>query len=367
MAPTMFLNAFPEQLVGKTSGGVGQHVRGILATTTTIAPVTTPSAPGNGVDTSQVWVLYTCTTLFFVVAIFCLFEFVRNHGLSCSSADSSGEESTGWATRKVFHMLLFVANLSRGVALVVEIMLHDSLSKRDAWPMSLTHAFPDLAFLSTYSFLVLFFAQSYYSSKGRVVANLNTYFFVANLIVYLSCIIIAIYTGPGGSSKYAEFRLLLEYILASIFGLSGLGVFFYGYSIIRELQRTGGVQYPEQRALMKRVGIVSFVCVSLFLCRSVYGFVFGANNSADMGYPSSWRKNRYLVDGIEYTLVELLPSVVILIVTRRRERSSNDEQQLLRTPGYDAYPAAENSYRTFYGGGDGGLSGGVDESGQGSF
>jgi hypothetical protein len=327
--------------------------------TTTAGPVD----PNEAID-SEIWVLYACSSLFFLVALFCIFEFVRNHGCSCSSVGVSSKESTGWATRKIFHLLLFVANLSRGCALIVEILLHDSLTKRDTWIMSLAHAFPDLAFLSTYSFLVLFFAQSYYSSKSQTVANLNKYFFFANALVYLACVIIAIFTGPAGneapnSTRYSQFRLILEYILASLFGLSGFGVFYYGYNIIVELKRSGGVQYPEQRALMSRVRIVSFVCVTLFVCRAAYGFTFVGRGQGDMGYPSGWQKSRYLVDGVEYFLVELLPSIIILGVTRKRERVANSDQQtLLRTPGYEAFPAADvadfppSNNHPYYGGVD---------------
>ena len=212
---------------------------------------TTTAAPTeDGLDESKVYVLYFCIGAFFAVAAFCVYEFflngagVRENGDedrsrrgSSSTSRSSVEEASGWATRRVFHLLLFVANLSRAIALIVEVLLRDSLSKEDAWFMSLAHAFPDLAFLSTYSFLVLFFAQLYYSSQGRVVANLHSYFFCANASVYLLCVVIAIYTGPTGSSRFAQFRLILEYVLGSIFAISGLGILYYGCNIIKELER----------------------------------------------------------------------------------------------------------------------------------
>ncbi len=330
------------------------------------------------IDESKIYILYSCTAAFFAVALFCVYEFFRNHDIIRGTKNTSGqldgsnnnraaiEESNGWATRKVFHLLLFVANLSRGVALVVEILLKDSLSEKDAWFMSLAHAFPDLAFLSTYSFLVLFFAQLYYSSQGRVVANLHSYFFFANASVYLVCVVIAIYTGPTGSSRYAQFRLILEYVLGSIFAISGLGVLYYGCSIIKELEKSGAVTYPEQRTVLKRVRIVCFVCVTLFLSRAIYGIAFAAQDSTDMGYPHGWQKERYLVDGVEYTLVELIPSVVILCVTKRRTvGGGGDRTRLLRTPGgyadnSSSYPPAvignirtqTGNNRTLYGSND---------------
>ena len=334
---------------------------------------TTTTAPTeDGLDESKVYVLYFCIAAFFAVAAFCVYEFflngagVRENGdedrsrrSSSSASRSSVEEASGWATRRVFHLLLFVANLSRAIALIVEVLLRDSLSKEDAWFMSLAHAFPDLAFLSTYSFLVLFFAQLYYSSQGRVVANLHSYFFCANASVYLLCVVIAIYTGPTGSSRFAQFRLILEYVLGSIFAISGLGILYYGCNIIKELERkTGAVVYPEQQAVIRRVRIVCLLCVTLFLCRAIYGIAFAARASTDMGYPRGWQRERYLVDGIEYTLVELIPSVVILCVTRRRTRGGQDRTRLLRTPGENpSYPPAmigrirtqTSNVRTIYG------------------
>ena len=344
------------------------------STTTTLSPTNN----NYDIDESKIYILYVCTVAFFAVALFCVYEFFRNHTKSGNNNSNNGpnqrdsnnnnrtsiEESNGWATRKVFHLLLFVANLSRGIALVVEILLQDSLAKKDAWFMSLAHAFPDLAFLSTYSFLVLFFAQLYYSSQGRVVANLHSYFFFANASVYLVCVVIAIYTGPTGSSRYAQFRLILEYVLGSIFAISGLGVLYYGCSIIKELEKSGAVTYPEQRTVLKRVRIACLVCVTLFLSRAIYGMVFAAHSSADMGYPHGWQRERYLVDGIEYALVELIPSVVILCVTRRRTTGNNDRTRLLRTPGYEnngsSYPPAvignirtqTGNNRTLYGSND---------------
>ena len=65
-----------------------------------------------------------------------------------------------------------------------------------------------------------------------------------------------------------------------------------------------------------------------------------------------------VVDGIEYTLVELIPSVVILCVTRRRTGGGQDRTRLLRTPGENpSYPPAmighirtqNSNVRTIYG------------------
>ena len=88
------------------------------STTTTLSPTNN----NYDIDESKIYILYVCTVAFFAVALFCVYEFFRNHTKSGNNNSNNGpnqrdsnnnnrtsiEESNGWATRKVFHLLLFV-------------------------------------------------------------------------------------------------------------------------------------------------------------------------------------------------------------------------------------------------------------------
>ena len=56
------------------------------STTTTLSPTNN----NNDIDESKIYVLYVCTVAFFAVALFCVYEFFRNHTRSGNNNSNNG-------------------------------------------------------------------------------------------------------------------------------------------------------------------------------------------------------------------------------------------------------------------------------------
>ncbi|CAI5951159.1 unnamed protein product [Closterium sp. NIES-64] len=91
----------------------------------------------------------------------------------------------GWTTQKVFHLLNFVVNALRAVV----FLFREEVEVLSAGP---NHVFahvlldlPGLLFFTTYTLLVLFWAEIYHQARGLPTDNLRPYFMAANVGVYV--------------------------------------------------------------------------------------------------------------------------------------------------------------------------------------
>lgn len=73
--------------------------------------------------------------------------------------NEAATSSTGTEMRRRLQLLLLLANAARAVGLVVEMVLFEDGVCPGAWTCALVRGGPDLLFLTTYSMLILFWAQ----------------------------------------------------------------------------------------------------------------------------------------------------------------------------------------------------------------
>ncbi len=73
--------------------------------------------------------------------------------------NEAATSSTGTEMRRRLQLLLLLANVARAVGLVVETVLFEDGACPGAWTCALVRGGPDLLFLTTYSMLILFWAQ----------------------------------------------------------------------------------------------------------------------------------------------------------------------------------------------------------------
>lgn len=73
--------------------------------------------------------------------------------------NEAATSSTGTEMRRRLQLLLLLANAARAVGLVVETVLFEDGICPGAWTCALVRGGPDLLFLTTYSMLILFWAQ----------------------------------------------------------------------------------------------------------------------------------------------------------------------------------------------------------------
>ena len=311
--------------------------------------------------------------------------------------------------RRWFHALLFLSTLGRAAALTAELLVAAPLDAPPSpalWWLAFGHGLPDLFFLSTYSLLILFWAQLYYDSRpdasrrgrGRCAAQrwLRPLFVAVNVAAFAAFGAVAAVTGER--REYARFRRWTFWVLAVGYGLGTLGVLFYGAKVARTLRPRSSVSYPTRRMVLRRVIALCATLAVVFAIRCVFSLLVAADvlsNADGQGYVAGIT-NRYAFDAWSYALVELVPSALILLLTRKRGGSGaggaggkggdeaagddyyyGDEYGAYEGAGYAAFGNPDDGYyNVATGGGNGGggggggayySSGGVSGGGMGGF
>ncbi|KAI7740154.1 hypothetical protein M8C21_009386 [Ambrosia artemisiifolia] len=161
---------------------------------------------------------------------------------------------------------------------------------------------PGLLFFSTYTLLVLFWAEIYHQARSLPTDKLRPAYFIINGIVYV--IQICIWTYMRFSKTAAAIELAeLFFSLISLAAAVGFVVY-------------GGRRFPiESRGRQKKlheVGFVTGICCTCFLIRCVMVAVAAFDKNADMHV-----LNHPILDFAYYMIVEILPSALVLFILRK--------------------------------------------------
>ena len=282
---------------------------------------------------SSVYVLIPVCALFVICAGWCLLEISRNRRMLKGDPEISSS-SAGWEMRKKFHVCLFLALGLRAISIVLEMFYgkvptspgHSSYSHSgsdDDWVLSILHVIPSLLFLSTYSLLILFWAQLYYAAWGGSYTSLKPLFFISNSVIYIAFVAVAGYT--AASNKRSDFRKYSLYILGVTYFICAVFMIYYGSRVAAQLRPRSTVgSYPARRMVLRRVVMLCTICSGVFLLRSTYCFVADTVWASSGGYPPSW-SNPLDFDALFYVIMELIPGVCILLLTRKNAADGGDD------------------------------------------
>jgi len=213
---------------------------------------------------------------------------------------------------------------------------------------------PDLFFLTTYSLLILFWAQLSHTATGAPFPWLRPAFLISNGLLYLGFLLIVVL---GGSKMLGRGQVLqaLFVLLGVSYILSTLFLFKYALRF-----RKMALPYVLRRrliALCVLCGVVFIVHVAYYL-----GVATGLLSTwvAAAGYPP--QIDAYIFDALLYPLWELLPSLAILAVLHKRKPGSGMAPHHLSSayPYLDSVPYTKigNGQLGSVGGGGGGGAGG---------
>lgn len=211
----------------------------------------------------------------------------------------------GWTTQKVFHALNFMVAFLRAVAFACRPEIqHISPVLR-----ALVLDVPGLLFFSTYTLLVLFWAEIYYQALSKPADTLKRSFIVINVIVYgVECAILLLGYGPWGSSLLI--RLAALFMACVSFGAACAFV-LYGGRLFLMLQRFP-IDSRGRRSKLQEVGLITSICASCFLFRSFMVARSAYNDAFDldvMGHP--------ILNILYYGGAEILPSALVLYILRK--------------------------------------------------
>ncbi|KAL8462738.1 hypothetical protein ACS0TY_032869 [Phlomoides rotata] len=211
----------------------------------------------------------------------------------------------GWTTQKVFHLMNFIVNGVRAVVFGFHkqvFFLH---------PKALTLVLldlPDLLFFSTYTLLVLFWAEIYHQARSLPTDKLRIFYISINGAIYFIQFCLWVYLWVDDNS-IAQF--IGKIFIAVMSFIAALGFLLYGGRLFFMLRRFP-IESKGRRKKLHEVGSVTAICFTCFLirCFVVVLSAFDSDASLDvLDHP--------VLNLIYYMLVEILPSALVLYILRK--------------------------------------------------
>ncbi|BAT73963.1 hypothetical protein LR48_Vigan01g090100 [Vigna angularis] len=211
----------------------------------------------------------------------------------------------GWTTQKVFHLMNFVVN---GLRAVLFGLYKSVFAIRPKALEQVLMELPGLLFFSTYTLLVLFWAEIYHQARSEPAQKLRPAYFIINGFIYLVQICLWIYMS---ASKTATGLEAAELFLSVISFFAALGFLLYGGRLFFLLRRFPIESRGRQKKLYE-VGSVTSICCTCFLIRcALLAFsVFGKNTDLDV-------LNHPILNLVYYLMVEIVPSALVLFILRK--------------------------------------------------
>ncbi|XP_074580516.1 tobamovirus multiplication protein 3-like [Curcuma longa] len=244
----------------------------------------------------QDWIFHTLAALYGIVAAVALIQLIR---IECRVPEF------GWTTQKVFHSLNFLVN---GVRSVVFVFRRDVQHIRPEVFQHVVLDLPSLAFFTTYTLLVLFWAEIYYQARAVSTDKLRPTFYTINAVVYT--IQIAFWLLFWW--KPIELVVILSKLfLAGVSLFAALGFLLYGGRLFLMLQRFP-VESRGRRKKLQEVGYVATICFLCFLVRCIMMCLNAFDKDADLDV-----LDHPILNLTYYLLVEILPSSLVLFILRK--------------------------------------------------
>eukprot|EP00898_Chlorokybus_atmophyticus_P008758 jgi/Chlat1/8884/Chrsp92S08198 len=214
----------------------------------------------------------------------------------------------GWTTQKVFHLLnlLFCAMRS-----AVCFFREDIQKIHPPVLVEVLLDLPGLLFFTTYTLLVLFWAEIYHQARNLPTSNLRPAFVICNISVYSFQFAIWIYMSLIDPSLQHLSRIISKCFFAGI-SFAGAGSFLiYGGRLFFMLRRFP-IESKGRRKKLQEVGAVTAICATGFTIRAIMIAYSAMNNSASVD-----KISHPLLNLLYYTLAELIPSVLVLYILRK--------------------------------------------------
>uniref|UniRef100_A0A7C8YED4 THH1/TOM1/TOM3 domain-containing protein n=1 Tax=Opuntia streptacantha TaxID=393608 RepID=A0A7C8YED4_OPUST len=211
----------------------------------------------------------------------------------------------GWTTQKVFHLMNFIVNGVRAVVFGFHMFVFDLKPKVLTWVLL---DLPGLLFFSTYTLLVLFWAEIYYQARSLSTDKLRAGYITVNCIIYFIQVLIWIilWINDNRVIEYVE-----QLFIAVVSFIAALGFVLYGGRLFSMLRRFP-IESKGRRKKLREVGSVTAICFTCFLVRCVMIAVSTFDKDASLKV-----LDHPVLDLIYYMIVEILPSALVLFILRK--------------------------------------------------
>ncbi|KAI3941536.1 hypothetical protein MKW92_053592 [Papaver armeniacum] len=211
----------------------------------------------------------------------------------------------GWTTQKVFHLMNFIVN---GLRAVLFGFYHRVFLVRPKVLEMALLDLPSLLFFSTYTLLVLFWAEIYHQARSLPIDKLRPTYLTINGIVYFVQICIWFAVKLSRSSVSVEIAKLF---LSAISFFAALGFLIYGGRLFYLLRRFP-IESKGRRNKLNEVGFVTGICCTCFLIRCIMVMVTAFDKDVSLDV-----LNHPMLNLFYYLLVEIIPSALVLFILRK--------------------------------------------------
>ncbi|RAL39486.1 hypothetical protein DM860_003019 [Cuscuta australis] len=211
----------------------------------------------------------------------------------------------GWTTQKVFHLMNFIVNGVRAVVFGFHkqaFLFH---------PKVLTTALldiPGLLFFSTYTLLVLFWAEIYHQARSLPTDKLKTFYVSINAGMYVIQAGIWVYLWFNDNNAV---DLIGKNFIAVVSFVAALGFLIYGGRLFIMLRRFP-IESKGRRKKLHEVGSVTAICFTCFLIRCFVVVLSAFDSDASLEV-----LDHPVLNLIYYLVVEILPSALVLYILRK--------------------------------------------------
>ncbi|KAH7373943.1 hypothetical protein KP509_17G080400 [Ceratopteris richardii] len=168
--------------------------------------------------------------------------------------------------------------------------------------------FPGLLFFSTYTLLVLFWAEIYRQARNLSTDKLRLSFFVINVLIYVLQIIIWISEWLNYNAVTLAFARVFFAVISCV---AAVGFLLYGGRLFLMLRRFP-LESKARRRKLREVGSVTAICFLCFIIRTAVVTTAMFNEAVDLDI-----LDHPLLNLIYYLVVEILPSALVLFILRK--------------------------------------------------
>ncbi|XP_068322075.1 tobamovirus multiplication protein 1-like [Pyrus communis] len=211
----------------------------------------------------------------------------------------------GWTIQKVFHLMNFLVNGLR--ALLFGLFKTVFLIKPKALEMLLMDL-PGLLFFSTYTLLVLFWAEIYHQARSLPTDKLRPAYYVINGFIYFAQVCIWIFLRLSRSPVAVEVARIFFSVISFC---TALGFLIYGGRLFIML-RHFPIESRGRQKKLEEVGWVTGICCTCFLIRCVVLAASAFDKDADVDVI-----DHPILNLVYYMLAEIVPSALVLFILRK--------------------------------------------------
>ncbi|KAJ3678338.1 hypothetical protein LUZ60_002141 [Juncus effusus] len=211
----------------------------------------------------------------------------------------------GWTTQKVFHLMNIIVN---GVRAIVFGFHNAVFLLRPRVIALILLDLPGILFFTTFTLLVLFWAEIYHQVRNLPTNKLRLIYIVVNCAVYVIQICIWIYLWIDDNEYIASVGKVFMSVISFV---AALGFLIYGGSIFYMLWKFP-IESRGRTKKLEEVGSVTAICFTCFLIRCIVIGVsaFKASLCLDV-------LNYLILDLFFYLVTEILPSALVLYILRK--------------------------------------------------